>query len=158
MAWIVITQATLNEAKVAALISACSSSALGDSQDERVAGLIQGVVNEVRSSIASCATNRVDADPTRVPDNLRDLCVDLIVARLKNAVELPLTQDERDNLSWRRKQLESIASCQFVIDQPDDPITPEVESPAPAPAFGTRGGSASNDPAAREFTRDTQAG
>ena len=51
--WISITVATLNEAKIAALIEACNTAAKADDQDDRAAGLIQGVVDHVRRKVAS---------------------------------------------------------------------------------------------------------
>jgi len=128
MSWLYITIDTLNESKIAALVEACSSEALGEGQPDRAEGIIQGVVNEVRNAVASCATNRVDEDPTKIPENLRDLCVDLIIARLKNAIEQPLTEDERHNLDWRRKQLGEVAACKLVVNQPDTPVEPDVEA------------------------------
>lgn len=127
MPWIAITTDTLYEAKVAALIDAADASALAAGQSNRAAGIIQGVVNEVRNSVASCANNQVDQDTTTVPSSLRDLVVDLVIARLKGAVELPLTEDERDNLVERRRQLREIAACTLVVDQPDTPVTPDVQ-------------------------------
>jgi hypothetical protein len=127
MSWITINIDTLKEAKVAALIEACDGEALGAGQSARAAGLIQGVVNEVRNAVATCATNRVDEDTTKIPESQRDLCVDLINARLKNALEIELTQDERDTVSERRRQLRDIASCDLVVDQPGTPVEPDVE-------------------------------
>lgn len=127
MSWIALTTDTLKEAKVAALIEACDSAALGDDQPNRAAGLIQGVVNEVRNAVASCRANQVDEDTTKIPESQRDLAVDLIIARLKNAIEQPLTEDERDNVTERRRQLRDIAACELVVDQPDNPIDAPVE-------------------------------
>jgi hypothetical protein len=127
MSWIAITLATLNEAKVAALIEACDTAALASGQDNRAAGLIQGVVNEVRNAVATCTRNQVDSDTTKIPASQRDLCVDLIIARLKNAIEQPLTEDERTNVAERRRQLRDIAACDLVVDQPDNPVAPEVQ-------------------------------
>jgi hypothetical protein len=127
MSWIAITLATLKEAKVAALIDACDSAALGSGQDNRAAGLIQGVVNEVRNAVATCSRNQVDSDTTKIPESQRDLCVDLIIARLKNAIEQDLSKDESDNIAERRRQLRDIAACHLVVDQPDTPVAPEVQ-------------------------------
>lgn len=148
MSWIAITVDTLNEAKVAALIEACSSSAKADGQDDRAEGIIQGVVHEIRNAVATCTQNRVDADTTTIPESQRDLAVDLIIARLKGAVELPLTEDERSNLAERRRQLRDIAACALVVDQPDAPIEPEVEGNH-LPSMETR---------TRRFTRESQDG
>lgn len=128
--WIAITTDTLNEASVAALISATATAALGADQESRAPGIIQGVVSEVRNAVATCKSNRVDADPTRIPASQRDLTVDLIIARLKGAVDIELTQDERDNLAWRRAQLKAIAACELVVDQPDAPVAPGVQGGA----------------------------
>jgi hypothetical protein len=127
MSWIAITVDTLNEAKVSALIEACSTAALAEGQPDRAEGLIQGVVNEVRNAVATCATNQVDSDPTKIPASQRDLAVDLIIARLKNSIEQALTEDERDNVTERRRQLRDIAKCELVVDQPDDPVEPPVQ-------------------------------
>lgn len=127
MSWIAITTDTLKEAKVAALIDACDSAALGDGQANRAAGLIQGVVNEIRNAVATCRTNQVDSAATKIPESQRDLAVDLIIARLKNAIEQPLTDDERDNVTERRRQLRDIAACDLVVDQPDDAADPAVQ-------------------------------
>lgn len=149
MAWISITIDTLKEAKVAALIEACDSEALGSGQDNRAAGIIQGVVDEIRRKVASCQTNRVDSDLTKIPKGLRDLAVDFIIARLKNSLELPLTEDESRALSRRENDLNRIADCKDVVDQPDDPIEPEVESTVPSPSF---------EEVCRKFTKNTQDG
>lgn len=147
--WITITTATLNEAKVAALIEACSNAALGENQTDRAPGIIQGVVDEIRRKVASCQTNRVDSDPTKIPKGLRDLAVDFIIARLKGAIEQPLTEDERNSLTRRQSDLNRIAECKDVVDQPDDAVAPETEGTIPSPSFGKR---------CREFTDTNQDG
>lgn len=128
MSWITINLDTLKEAKVAALVDACDASALGAGQANRAAGLIQGVVNEIRNAVATCAKNQVDADLTKIPESLRDLCVDLILARLKKTLEIDLTEDERTDVAERRRQLRDIAACALVVDQPETPVAPEVQS------------------------------
>lgn len=128
MAWITISIETLYEAKVAALVDACDAAALGDGQANRAAGLIQGVVNEIRNAVATCTRNQVDSDTTKIPESQRDLAVDLIIARLKGAIEQPLTEDERNTVAERRRQLRDIAACSLVVDQPDDAVKPEVQS------------------------------
>lgn len=137
MSWIAITKELVYEAKVAALIDACDSAALASGQVERSAGIIQGVINEVRNAVSTCAKNQVDADLTTVPASLRDLVVDLVIARLKGVLDLPLTEDERSYVSWRRKQLEQVASCGLVVDQPDNAVVAPVQVVAASPAFGT---------------------
>lgn len=127
MSWLAITLATLKEAKIAALIDACDSAALGVSQANRSAGIIQGVVNEIRNAVATCRGNQVDSDTAKIPASQRDLAVDLIIARLKGAIEQALTEDERTNLTERHRQLRDIAKCELVVDQPNDAVAPDVQ-------------------------------
>ncbi len=127
MSWIAITIDTLYEAKVAALIDACDSAALADGQVNRSAGIIQGVVDEIRRKVGSCPNNRVDADLTTVPKGCRDMAVDMIIARLKIAIEQELAADERTQLERHDRNLNRIAECKDVVDQPDTPVTPDVE-------------------------------
>jgi hypothetical protein len=126
--WIPITIETLYEAKVAALIDACDSAALASGQPNRSAGIIQGVVEEVRNSVSKCPNNQVDADLTTIPKGLRNLAVTLIIAALKNTIEQPLTEDEARDVKYRRDQLAQIEICKGPsIDQPDTPVAPEVQ-------------------------------
>jgi hypothetical protein len=147
--WIAITTATLYEAKVAALIDAASTAAKGDGQPDRAAGIIQGVVDEIRRKVASCATNRVDSDLTKIPKGLRDMAVDMIIARLKKAINRDLSEDERRDLMRHENNLNRIAECRDVVDQPDDAVAPEVEANVPGPAI---------TPRRRDFNRTTQDG
>lgn len=137
MPWIAITTDTLKEASIAALIEACDSAALGDGQANRAAGLIQGVVNEIRNAVATCRANDVDEDTTTIPESQRDLAVDLINARLKTAIQQPLTEDERNNVSERRRQLRDIAACKLVVDQPGTAIEPPVQGGAGGGSWGS---------------------
>lgn len=125
--WIPITTDTLKEAKIAALIDACDSAALGDGQMNRADGLIAGVVKDIRNYVSTCKRNRVEEDISTIPESLRDLAVDLIIARLKGAIEQPLTEDERNNLIDRRRQLRDIAKCELAVDQPQNPIESMVQ-------------------------------
>ena len=132
MAWIPITIDTLYEAKVAKLIDAANSKAKAAGQPDRVPGLIQGVINDIRRKVASNVINRVDADLTTIPSGLRDLAVDLITARLKTALLIDLTEDERRQVSRRNQELDRIADAKDVIDQPDNPINAPVQRGAAA--------------------------
>jgi hypothetical protein len=80
---------------------------------------------------------------------LKPLAVDVIYCRLKNALEMPLTEDERLFLKQRENQLERIANGQDVVDPPDNPIQANFEQTIPSPKFGRK---------PREFTRESQDG
>jgi len=134
--WIAITLDTLYEAKVAALVDACDSAALADGQDNRAAGIIQGVVDHVRRKVGSCQRNQLDSDLTKIPKGLRDIAVDLIIARLKISLEIDLTQDERDNVARRERDLNRVAECTDVVDKPDDAVDAPMEPTVAPPSFG----------------------
>jgi hypothetical protein len=125
--WIAITIDTLYEAKIAALVDACDTAARKEGQPPRSPGIIQGVVDYVRRKVASCKTNQVDEDLTTIPKGLRDLAVDMIIARLKGAIEEPLTDAEQKVLDRHEANLNRIAECKDVVDQPDTPVEPEVQ-------------------------------
>lgn len=125
--WILITVETLQESSVAAAIAAYSTAALAQAQEDRAPGLIQGVVNEVRGAVATCPANRLDANPASIPASLRDLAVDLILARLKKAVGEALSKDEVRDVTWRRAQLKEVSAGTRAVEQPDAPVNPEME-------------------------------
>lgn len=131
--WISITTETLYEARVAKLIDAASQRARADGQPERVDGLIQGVVTEIRRKIASNEQNRLDANPATLPASLRDMAVDLIIARLKKSIERELTEDERRDLRVHETNLNRIADGDDPVESPDNPIESPVQSSSGTP-------------------------
>jgi hypothetical protein len=124
--WIAITVDTLYEAKVAALIRAGSTAAKAAGQADRAAGIIQGVVTEIRRKIASRPNNQVDSDTTKIPAGLRDMAVDFIIFRLKLAIEQEPSDAEREQIRRHETNLNRIAECKDVVEQPDDPVDAEV--------------------------------
>jgi len=135
--WIPITLADLEDSKVAKLVTALRTKALQTvpAQTDPSPRITQSVVTDIRRKIASCASNRVDSDETTIPASLLPLATDLIIFRLKNRLEIELTQDERDTRREHTETLNRIASCADVVDQPDDPISPEVESTSGTPSI-----------------------
>src|SRR4051812_16652621 len=93
--WISITVDDLNDSKIAALVTSLRTAALADGQDDPTQRLTQAVVNRVRRKIASNPKNQLDEDETTVPEGLKTMVVDLILAELKGRLEEPLTDDER---------------------------------------------------------------
>lgn len=134
--WISITIADLNNAKIAALVDALRTAALAAGESERSAEIIQRVVDRVRRKIASCRQNRLDADLATIPQGLKDDVIKLIIADLKNALEEDLTSAETSELSRINSDLNRIASCQDVVEQPDDAIDAPVQSTAGTPSVG----------------------
>ncbi len=120
--WISITLANLYDAKVSALVTACDTAALAAGQTSRSAGIIQGVVDDIRRKIASCRRNQLDANPAALPTGLKNLAADLIIAKLKTAIEQDLTEDERRQLTVHERNLNRIAEGLDVVEQPDNPL------------------------------------
>ena len=120
--WISITLANLYDAKIGALVDACDTVALAAGQTSRSAGIIQGVVDDIRRKIASCRRNQLDANPAALPTGLKNLAADLIIAKLKTAIEQDLTEDERRQLTVHERNLNRIAEGLDVIEQPDNPL------------------------------------
>ncbi len=132
--WIPITIDDLNNAKIAALVDALRTAALAVGQSERSVAIIQAVVDRVRRKISSCRQNRLDANVATIPQGLKDDVVKLIIADLKNALEEDLTPAEITELSRINADLNRIAACLDVVEQPDDAIDAPVQSTAGTPS------------------------
>jgi hypothetical protein len=148
MNWLTITKADLYNSKVAALIDAADTASLGQNQPDRSTGVIADVTLEIRRRISK--SNQLDQDSSKIPGGLKPLAVDLIYCRLKNALEIPLSDDERLFLKQREEQLDRIADGRDVNDPADNPVAANPVQTLPQPAFG-RG-------RPREFTRRNQDG
>ncbi len=136
MSWITISRADLYNSKVAALIDAADTASLGQNQTDRSTGIIADITLEVRRRVARC--NQLDQNPATIPAGLKPLAVDLIYCRLKNALEMALTDDERFFLKQREDQLDRIADGRDLVDPPDNPMPAGFTQPQPSPKFGGR--------------------
>ena len=101
-------------------------------------GIISDVVNEIRRKIASHQRNQLDVDVTKIPQGLNALATDMIIARLKTAIEQELSEDERRNLTRHTVNLDRIAEGKDVVDAPDNPIVAPMEPLVPPPSFGPK--------------------
>ena len=107
--------------KLAPLIAAADTTALANGQTGRVAGVIADVTMEIRRKVASA--NQLDADLTKIPGGLKSLAVDIIFCRLKVALEMDLSEAERDSLKARQRDLDRIANGDDMVDAPDNPVS-----------------------------------
>lgn len=124
--WISITKADLYNSKVSALIDAADSVMLGDNQSDRTSGVIADVILEIRRRVSKC--HQLDVDASKIPAGLKPLAVDIIFCRLKIALEMQLSQDERDALSRRQSELDRIADGKDPVETPDNPIPSAVNT------------------------------
>lgn len=119
--------------------------------------ILARVVAEFRQAIAD-AGRETDSDTTTMPDGFHGQAIAL--ARWRWLISIPqakaMQTPERKAAAEKAETLiEDIATGKRPVAPPDSSSgTGGIASPS----FGTRGGSAANDPRAREFTRDTQDG
>lgn len=131
--WITVTIDNLKNSKVADLVDALRTSALGTGQTDRSTEIITNVILRIRQEVQACKTNIVDSDETKIPKELMPLAARFILWDLKNALEIPPTSQEERDHSDDLTYLRRIASCEVPISIADDPIaTPTVQ-----PASGT---------------------
>ena len=128
-AWITITSADLNDARVAELVEAVRKEELGAGQTDPLARRIQTVTDEIRLCIAFCATTPLDADTTTIPTGLKDLAVEKIFRGLKGRLLIPLTDDEKEAEKLFQRRLEQLTRCEWPVDQPDTPATTVTVQP-----------------------------
>jgi hypothetical protein len=148
--WTNITEADLKDAKVAALVDACRTAALGAGQTDPMPNVIAGVIQRIRDEIKGCARNVLDLDPTKIPAGLKALAARMVVREMQSRLRIQLKPDETEE--WRQdvRYLERIAKCEVPVAVPDNPETsPTVQSSAPAPAMYTP---------TRKFSEDGQDG
>lgn len=150
MAWTSITVADLKDAKVAAMVEACQTAALGSGQTDPTANIIADVVTRIRAEVSACRTNQLDADTAKIPADLKSLAARMIMRQCQSRVQLPLTEDEREEQRNDLRYLERIAACDVPVAATDDPIEDaEVQSRAVSPSV--------TEPTLT-FTAETQAG
>jgi hypothetical protein len=123
MAWTTVTVADLKDRKVAALVEACQTAALGSGQTDPTADLIASAIAKIRANVASCASNQVDADTTKIPGDLFDLACRMIIRSMKGRLEIELTGDERDDRREDERTLERIARCELAVETTSNPTT-----------------------------------
>lgn len=107
---------------MAVIVDLCDSLLQKDGQPNRTAGIIQDRVDHIRRKVASCRRNQLDQDTTKIPKGLKDIAVILILEKLKNALEIDLTEDERRVWTRANQDLDRIANCDDVVDAPDNPV------------------------------------
>lgn len=149
MPWNSITEADLLKTKMAPLMSALRTAALADGQSDPVVEITADVVSRVRNKVATCSTNKVDADTSTVPDSLRALACRMIVRAAKSRLEIELTKDEQDERDIDERELTAVSRCELVVDQAETPTAPDVQAVQPGPTIKAR---------ARRYSREQQSG
>jgi hypothetical protein len=128
MSWITITLADLKDAKVAALVEACRTAALGAGQTDPIPNIISSVITRIRAEIAGCKTNLLDIDTAKIPPDLKGLAARMILREACSRLQQALTDDEREEQRNDLRYLERIAKCEIPVAATDTPAdTAEVQ-------------------------------
>lgn len=138
MNWINITDADLLTAKMAPMMTALRTAALGAGQEDPVEELTASVITRIRAKVASCATNFVSTNTATIPASLKDMACRMIVRAAKGRLELDLTEDERTQQGIDEKDLTAIARCELVVEMPEDATPPPVQATQPGPSIKAR--------------------
>lgn len=126
--WIIIVEADMRTAKLAQVLEAVQAhaAALGDA--DPLPGYIADVTATLRTAIATA--NLVDVDPAKIPASLEGLAKRMIVRRLKDYLEVPLTDDEKTQAAEDRSYLNRIIDSKLKFEPPDDPVDSGISSGA----------------------------
>lgn len=138
MSWTTITEADLKDAKIAALVDAFKTAALGSGQTNPVPGVIANVVARIRAEISGCKKNVLDVNSDKIPADLKSLACRMIVRECQSRLRLALKDDEKEE--WRQdvRYLERIAACEVPVAAPDNPeTTPTIQNDPGSPRIST---------------------
>lgn len=135
--WVTITTDDLEDTKVAPLVEALRTAALGASQDDPVEEMIATVVARIRAEVAGCSRNLVDSDTTKIPADLKRLACRMVVFEMMGRLQLPLNEDERDERRQDVRYLERISRCEVPVATPDSAAAPEVQQAGGFEQVGT---------------------
>ena len=118
MSWIAITDDDLNDAKLAPLVEALRSSALGSGQADPVDAIVGKVVTEVRKAIAAGGVAVDSASALTVPPSLVSMTCRLVMWEAKGRLELDRDYDKDDHRE-DLKTLERLRKGDEAVEPPD---------------------------------------
>lgn len=125
--WIALTSEDLDDTKVAALMNALRSSALGATQDDPWEEIIATVVARIRAEVGQCERNTVDSDSAKIPASLKRLACRMAIFEMMGRLQMALSDDERDERRSDERLLVRISKCELAVEQPDTATAPEVQ-------------------------------
>ena len=133
--WISISPADLNTTKLADLVEALRTIALAPGQADPAEEIISAVVLRLRAEIKGCQTNRLDADPAKIPGDLKDLAMRMILRQMQSRLRQKLNDDEKEEQRNDLRYLERIAQCKVPVAMPENPVEGAVQALAPSPSI-----------------------
>jgi len=127
-AWLNIVDTDLNDYLVGAQMNALRTSALATGQTNPFTRIMQDRCNYVRNRISS----RIQISETEyaIPPELKTCACMLIIEAMSGrlAVAITLTEDQVRMIERAYKDLEIAGTDRFPISDPDDPVSPSVQT------------------------------
>lgn len=118
--WTALNEFNLATYQAGPYIDAFKTAALLDGQENPLPEAIRTTVLKIRGAIKS-GKYSVDRNPEKIPGELINDALALIVGIVKPRIDQELSQDERDALSRAHSLLMKIAEGKFDVSAPDDP-------------------------------------
>jgi hypothetical protein len=138
MNWVAITSDDLKVTKVAALVEALQTQALGVGQSDPTSDIIADVVARIRIEIKGNAANKLDSDTTKIPQSLKSLASRMIVREMQSRLQIALMDDEKTEQQNDLDFLKRISRGEVPIDEADDPTDGAVQSTSVSPSISGR--------------------
>jgi len=127
-AWITIASTDLDDYDVAAEIDAAQTAALASGQADPFDTVMPDVIARMRAQIASCDNNVVSATANSIPPSLKTHACWLIIEAMVGRLSLTLSDERKTMVADAKRYMEKVASCDYVIEDPTDPVDPGVSS------------------------------
>lgn len=131
--WVTITIDGIKDRKLAALVDALRSVALGEQQPDPTPNIIAAVTERIRTEVRACAKNSVDADEAKIPRSLLPEAVRMCIREMKGRLEMSLTDEELKAWDKDEENLRRVARCELAVTTPDDPSDGNIQQAQPTP-------------------------
>lgn len=116
-----MTAADLTDARAAQLVEAVRLKVREPGQRDPLAGLIDGVVGELRGCIGFKSPAKLSATAGTLPPNLIYLAKEKICRVMKARIAMALTDAERDDEKTYQTRLTQLRDGEWPVDLPSDP-------------------------------------
>ncbi|HEX7860820.1 MAG TPA: hypothetical protein VF773_10865 [Verrucomicrobiae bacterium] len=128
MSWTTIEDSDLEDAKIAALVTALRTAALGSTQTDPFENVRTNVILQIRAEIASSQKWQLDSDENKVPRDLKSLACRMVYRELATRLQEPLTEDEQKERDYDNETLKAIREGKRAVASTDSPLeAPEVQ-------------------------------
>ena len=126
MNWTAITETSVKSAKNSTILARVRSLAAQSGDADPLTEIIADTVATLR---AACSTgNQLDIDTTKIPNSLKGLALRMIIRALKDYLQVPLTQDERDKATEDSSYRNRISDQKMRFEIPDQAAAGEMQS------------------------------